>query len=51
MAQAPPKPKAEKPWLKYSREKDYLLLEPGFAGQLTDAELLYIQGRLNTNSL
>jgi hypothetical protein len=41
-----PKPKPDQPWQRYSREKDYLLLEPGFAGALTDAELEYIRGKL-----
>lgn len=49
MVQAPPKPKKDKPWEKYSREKDYLLLEPGFAGQLTDEELIYIQDKLKSD--
>jgi hypothetical protein len=41
-----PKAKLDQPWQRYSRDKDYLLLEPGFAGVLTDEELEYIRGKL-----
>jgi hypothetical protein len=45
-----PKPRKDRPWLKYSSEKDYLLLEPGFAGMLTDGELSYIQCKLEADA-
>jgi hypothetical protein len=38
-----------RPWEQYRGEKGWQLLEPGFAGQLTDAELLYVQGRLKSD--
>lgn len=48
MLQAPPKPKADRPWLPYKRESGKLL-EPGFAGVLEDHELAYIRDKLRND--
>jgi hypothetical protein len=40
----------DQPWQKYSSEKDYLLLEPGWAGALMDDELEYIRGKLRQDA-
>ena len=37
--------KPGKPWLKYKRDSGRLL-EPGYGGQLTDEEMLYIRTKL-----
>ena len=54
MVTAPPKPKPEKgrqakPWLAYEMDSKYLLLEPGWGGNLDDDELAYIQERLKAD--
>lgn len=54
MVTAPPRPKPEKgrqakPWLAYEMDSKYLLLEPGWGGQLDDDELLFIQAKLKAD--
>ena len=54
MVSAPPKPKPgkvekEKPWRAYQADPNYLLLEPGLAGQLADDELAYVLEHLKTD--
>jgi hypothetical protein len=49
MVTAPPKPTRDKPWHQYRREPQYRLLEPGYAGQLDDGELAYVQARLKAD--
>jgi hypothetical protein len=38
-----------RPWHRYRKEKQWRLLEPGFAGELTEPELQYILLRLQTD--
>ena len=54
MVTAPPRPKPEKgrqtkPWLAYEMDSKYLLLEPGWGGNLDDEELACIQEKLKTD--
>jgi hypothetical protein len=43
------KPLQPRPWEKYRKEKQWRLLEPGFAGFVLMDELAYIQGRLQAD--
>jgi hypothetical protein len=45
----PAKEKKDKPWHQYQREPQYRLLEPGFAGNLDEDELVYVQSRLKAD--
>ncbi len=48
MVAAPPKPE-KKPWAAYKRDPRRMLLEPGWAGQLDDEELAYVQEKLKAD--
>ena len=50
MVVAEPKPKLDKPWDSYRKEKQWMLLQPGYAGQLGAEELQYIQSRLRSDA-
>ena len=55
MVTAQPRPKPgkgqqEKPWLAYKTDLQYLLLEPGWGGDLDNTELLYVQERLKADA-
>jgi hypothetical protein len=49
MSVIPPKLQQARPWHKYRQEKQWKLLEPGFAGFVHDDELAYIQGHLQAD--
>jgi hypothetical protein len=44
------KPQQARPWHHYRKEKQWRLLEPGFAGFVHDDEMAYIQGKLKVDA-
>jgi hypothetical protein len=47
--QAQDKPQQIRPWHRYREEKQWKLLQPGWAGTLDDAELQFILTKLQTD--